>query len=189
MKKFLRFFGAGKRKPPAIDVTPPVNASVSLPEKVVSDTLFYAPSGAMIQPPKNLLQEPKVRTFNLLEIAEYNIDFRVMQNPEKEWVYCLEFYPHEAAAIIGNDDEIIEGLGKINRIKDVQGVLIYGRDCFTQWEYAAEAAIDIVELIGFVVDKGTHVFDILHWDAKTDEHEVSTGVYDGIDFSIIDEEE
>lgn len=185
MKKFLRIFGIGKKSEseqekvgetlPAI-VTPPI---IGRDSNNLPSVLPQAPR-----------KSPAIKLFNLVEVSEYNLDLRMVQNPEKEWVYCLEFYPQQTTEIIDEEDmvheEVVEGLGRIHRVQ-VDGILIYGRDIFTQWEYAAEAAIDIIELLGFVVANSEHVFDVLFWDNKKREHNIKVGIYDGADFSLMSE--
>lgn len=174
MKKFLNLFKGKNNKP-----------KPESPQEIPSEAVQESRIPIKIGTP----QMPVSKTFNLVELADYGIDFRIIQNVEKEWMYCLEFYTSVddyAPTILNIPEEVVEGLGKINRIENIDCILVYGRDFFTQWEYAAESAIDAVELLGFVVEDSKHEFDVLYWDAKLQEHIVKNAYYDGLDFKLLE---
>ena len=121
--------------------------------------------------------ELKKEPFSLIELSKFTVDFQTIQSPEGIWIYCLQFYPAE-------DNISIEPINLDYRIEKVNAVLIHSRGTYSQWEYAAEAAIDIIELLGFVVDDMVHKFNVTYWDKEKNDHIIKTGVYENLEFHL-----
>jgi hypothetical protein len=125
-----------------------------------------------------------IQTFNMVELTDYKVDFQLIQHPTKQWIYCLQLYPDSNDPGYLSDNEEVPGYGLAKRIKDVKAVLTYSRGTYSQWEYAAEAAIDIIELLGFNVEEASHEFSVIKWDGE--KHVRLTGIYSEQDFKLKD---
>ena len=126
------------------------------------------------------------KEFNVIEVSDYTLDFQIIQNPNESWTYCLQIFPAENN-IESLDEEYVPNLGRIKKIKDVNAALIYGREFYTHWEYAAETVMDIVESLGFRVNEDLHYFEVCFWDNTKHERIVKKGVSDGVDFRLVKE--
>lgn len=125
------------------------------------------------------------KIFNVIELTDYTVDFQIIQNPNQTWVFCLQIFPIKDSPNILDDNEYIQDLGYVNRMVGTDAVLLYGREHYTQWEYAAETAFDMIELMGFRVDEGEHYFDVVYWNNDTHEKQIKKAVSDGIEFKLV----
>jgi hypothetical protein len=125
------------------------------------------------------------KTYNVIELADYSVDFQIVQNPNKSWTYCLQIFPEKNNPGILDNDEFIPELGHVKKMKEADAVLLYGREHYTNWEYAGESALDIIELLGFRVNEEIHYFDVCFWDAETHERKTKKGMSDGLEFKLV----
>jgi hypothetical protein len=127
---------------------------------------------------------PSANLIRVMEVADYDVDFQVVQHSDFTWSYYLEFYPMEGGERLIEENQFVDGVGVIDLVENVTGLLIPGKERYEQWEYAAETAIDIIELLGFDVYSGAHQFEIAFWDGIRNDREKKVGLFDGNDFFI-----
>jgi len=125
------------------------------------------------------------KIFNVIELADYTIDFQIIQNPNQNWTYCLQIFPSPYSPESLDENEYVPELGYVKKIKEVDAGLLYGREYYTQWEYAAETAMDIIELLGFRVTDEVHYFDICFWNNDTHERVIKKGMSDSLEFKLV----
>lgn len=124
------------------------------------------------------------QVFNVLELADYTVDFQVIQNLNLNWAFNLQFFPTDSNSKLTDEDEHIPGLGYIRKI-EANAALLYSREYYTNWEYAAEIALDVIEGLGFKVDADIHFFDVIFWDNDNQERIIKKAMSDGLDFKLV----
>lgn len=129
------------------------------------------------------------KTFNLIELNNYIIDFQVIQLPAKPWVFSLHIFPQSEEGLIEENDHV-EGMGIAHKIKDVNTVIIYSRESYSQWEYAAESALDIIETLGFTIDENNHhAFRVVFWDEATQQAQPKTAIFKDNEVRLVKDEQ
>lgn len=128
------------------------------------------------------------KRFKIVEFSAYEISFQVIQDIKKQWLFCLQFYPNvNNVGLI--DTSMFSDLGSIEKVDDLDTLLIYGQEGYTQWEYCAEAALDTIESLGFPVYEQPHNFDVIFWDLENSCRVYEKGRCNGKDFKIVTDEE
>lgn len=125
------------------------------------------------------------KIINVLELSDYTVDFQIIQNLSLNWIFNLQIFPSVDNSKMG-EDEHIPGIGYIKKI-EADAALLYSREFYTKWEYAAETAIDVIEGLGFNVDLDIHFFDVIFWDSNKQERVIKKGMSDGLDFKLVKE--
>ena len=120
--------------------------------------------------------------FKTVEITNYEIDFQLLQNLSKQWTYSLNIFVKNKAE--DSEDSLLIKNIKDNTVIDANCVILHGRSFYTQWEYAAESALDIIEMLGFEVEDQEHLFNVFFWDTETLTHVSKIGLFDGNDFKL-----
>ena len=132
-----------------------------------------------------------LKTYKVSEIFDYQINFHIVQNEDKSWVPCFQFTPSLKNSSFGliQDKELLPKIGVVKKINDIDTILIYSKDKFSQWEYAAEEAIDAINNFGFIVNDGLHFFEVMYWNTDNLTRATKKAVYDGSDFRLAKEGE
>ena len=127
-----------------------------------------------------------LKTFKISEILDYQINFHIVQNQDKTWVPCYQFTPSTKNSLSGiiQDKEFLPKIGIVDKVNDIDTVLIYSRDTFSQWEYAAESAIETIDNFGFTIDDGPHYFEIMALNSDNITRTSKKAIFDGYDFSL-----
>lgn len=128
---------------------------------------------------------PKSIKPRILEITDFDIDFQILQDQDGMWSFYIEIYPQQGGEHLLHQDQYIENIGNIELVEQVDGVIIPGKEKYTQWEYAAETAVDVIELLGFVTHTQTHVFEIGFWNNFSKTRDKCLGQFDGNDFRLV----
>lgn len=126
-----------------------------------------------------------VKNFNLLQFTEYRIDFQVIQHYSGVWIFGLNFCPEEDHGLI-KDGMFVDNIG-IAKLVQADVVVIHSKQTFSQWEYAAEAAVDAIEAFGFDVETANHVFNVLFWNPSINDYVSAQAEYSNQEFKLLKE--
>lgn len=127
---------------------------------------------------------PNPISVRVLEVSDYDVDFQLVQGPDKLWSYYLEIYPIPNENKLLEEYQHIEDVGHIELVEDVTGLIMPGKERYIEWEYAAETVIDVIELLGFDVYQTNHTFEVAFWNDTTKERDRKLGFFDGHDFHL-----
>lgn len=132
------------------------------------------------------LPAQNLKTFRVSEILDYQINFYIVQNLDNSWVPCYQFVPTAENPLLGivRNKEVLPSIGTVEKVNDLDTVLIYSKDKFSEWEYAAEAAIETVDNFGFLIDDKKHYFDVMFWNEGKTARVSKNASYSGQDFKL-----
>lgn len=130
-------------------------------------------------------QELPAKIFELTQITEYRIDLQVIQHPSGCWLFGLNFYPDADNGII-KDGDVVVGLGVAKKVV-TDATIIYSRETYSQWEYAAESAIDAIETFGFDVEGAHHIFNVFAWSHEIGGYVTRQAEYANQEFRMLPE--
>ncbi len=128
----------------------------------------------MLQKVKDFLTNSSKPT----KIPNYYLDFKIVQRKNMCWTFELYVLPYKTKKSF---------LNKSGKDSFGKQLILPCRETFTEWEYAAEAAIDTIELMGFQVDGKYHEFDVYYRTAKTKSNAlfiIQTGIFVDNEFSL-----
>ena len=118
----------------------------------------------------------------VVEYASYEVSFQVAQADDNSWHMVLFLYPNEDNDQVCEEYNLGRHIPNLRKPHRVESVVIHGRDCFSEWEYAAESAVDTIEGLGFQVHEKDYYFDVIYKGNV----ERRTGFCDGVDFKLME---